>query len=241
MQLDPRSFAALVAILVLSVAGVASAEEIALKPRYQPGDSYVLSLQTTTQTAVRSKSARRKPFDEDVQLEYGARVVVLEIDAHGRPVRERHEEVRLAFARPGEAGSLFAEHAVFEVRRGGDGEIRLFANEKRVERAVEKIVADLLASQFEYSLGPVLFDPGHPVAIGESWELDRSVARRFLRDRGMRRRRVRGACHGDPRAAGRLRRRARPRDPLPHRHRPMATGRDAAEQSDRRVGSPRRR
>jgi hypothetical protein len=186
MKLDPRSFAALVAVLVLAVAGVASAEEIALKPRYQPGDSYVLSLQTTTQTAVRSKSARRKPFDEDVQLEYGARVVVLEIDAHGRPVRERHEEVRLAFARPGEAGSLFAEHAAFEVRRGGDGEIRLFANEKRVERAVEKIVADLLASQFEYSLGPVLFDPGHPVAIGESWELDRSVARRFLRERGMR-------------------------------------------------------
>ena len=186
MQLDPRSLAALVAVLVLSVAGVASAEEIALKPRYEPGDSYVLSLQTTTQTAVRSKSTRRKPFDEDVQLEYGARVVVLEVDAHGRPVRERHEEVRLAFTRPGEAGSLFAEHAAFEVRRDSDGEIRLFVNEKRVERAIEKIVADLLASQFEYSLGPVLFDPGHPVAIGESWELDRSVARRFLRERGMR-------------------------------------------------------
>ncbi len=150
MQLDPRLLAALVAVLVLSVAGVASAEEIALKPRYEPGDSYVLSLQTTTQTAVRSKSTRRKPFDEDVRLEYGARVVVLEIDGHGRPVRERHEEVRLAFTRPGEAGSLFAEHAAFEVRRGGDGEIRLFANEKRVERAIEKIVADLLASQFEY-------------------------------------------------------------------------------------------
>lgn len=181
-----RLAATLLATFLLAAASGSSAEEITLKPRYQAGDSYVLSLHTTSQTAVRSKGARRKPFDEDVQLEYGARVVVLEVDAKGQPVRERHEEVRLAFVRPGETGSLFKEHAAFEVRRAAGGDVQLFANEKRVPRAVEKIVVDLLASQFEYSLGPVLFDPGHPVAIGESWELDASVARRFLRDRGVR-------------------------------------------------------
>ncbi len=186
MEINRRSVAAFAAILLLSIASRASAEEIALKPRYQPGDSYLLSLHTTAQTAVRSKGARRAPLDEDVQLEYGARVVVLEVDAHGHPIRERHEEVRLAFVRPGESGSLFKEHAAFEVRRSGDGEVQLFANEKRVERRVEKIVVDLLETQFEYSLGPALFDPGHRVAVGESWELNRSLARQFLRARGVR-------------------------------------------------------
>lgn len=186
MEINRRSAAAFAALLLFSVAARASAEEIALKPRYQPGDSYLLSLQTTTQTAVRSKGARRAPLDENVQLEYGARVVVLEVDASGQPIRERHEEVRFAFVRPGESGSLFKEHAAFEVRRSGDGEVQIFANEKRVERRVEKIVVDLLGTQFEYSLGPALFDPGHPVAIGESWELNRSLARQFLRERGVR-------------------------------------------------------
>ncbi len=185
MELNHRS-AASVAILALLLASGASAEVIVLKPHYQPGDSYLLSLHTTAQTAVRSRGAGRKPFDEDVQLDYDARVVVLDVDANGKPVRERHEEVRLAFVRPGESGSLFQEHAAFEVRRAGDGEMRIFANEKRIERAVEKIVVDLLASQFEYSLGPALFDPRRAVAIGESWELDASVARKFLRERGVR-------------------------------------------------------
>jgi len=186
MELNRRSVAAFAAILFFWVARGAAAEELVLKPRYQAGDCYALSLHTTTQTAVRSKGARRKSFDEDVQLEYGARVVVLEVDANGQPVRERHEDVRLAFVRPGESGALFKEHAAFEVRRAEGGDVQLFANEKRIPRAVEKVVVDLLASQFEYSLGPALFDPGRPVAIGESWELDQSIARRFLRDRGVR-------------------------------------------------------
>jgi hypothetical protein len=174
------------AILTLSVASGAAAGEITLRPRYQPGDAYVLSLHTAVKTAVHAKGLQRKPFDEDVQLEYGARVVVLEVDADGRPVRERHDDVRLAFVRPDESGALFQEHASFEVRRSTDGDVQLFANEKRMPRAVEKVVADVLASQFEYSLGPALFEPGRPVAIGESWELDPSEARRFLRDRGVR-------------------------------------------------------
>ena len=145
------------AIVTLSVASGAAAEEITLRPRYQPGDAYVLSLHTAAKTALHAKGLARKPFDEDVQLEYGARAVVLEVDANGQPLRERHEDVRLAFVRPDESGALFNEHASFEVRRSADGDVQLFANEKRMPRAVEKVVVDVLASQFEYSLGPALF------------------------------------------------------------------------------------
>jgi len=51
---------------------------------------------------------------------------------------------------------------------------------------VERIVADLLKGQFEHTLAPRLFDPGRPVQVGETWRLDPGLARRFLRDQGIR-------------------------------------------------------
>jgi hypothetical protein len=186
MNLFFRISFSLVAILTLSIPLGAGAEEIVLKPRYQPGDSYALSLRTTNQTTVASKNRKRGPFAEDVQLEYRARVVILETDREGQPVRERHEEVSFGFQRPGESGSLFNEHANFEVRRTADGELQLFANDARLDRSIEKLVGDVLANQFEHSLAPALFAPGREVAVGETWELDSALTRRFLRERGAR-------------------------------------------------------
>ncbi len=186
MNLFFRISLSLVAILTLLIPLGAGAEELVLKPRYQPGDSYALSLRTTSRTTVASKSRKHGPFAEDVQLEYKARVVILETGRDGQPVRERHEEVSFGFQRPGESGSLFNEHANFEVRRVADGEIQLFAHDVRLERSIEKLVGEILASQFEFSLATALFAPGRDVAVGESWELDRVLARRFLRERGAR-------------------------------------------------------
>jgi len=181
-----RTSFSVLSLLVLLLPLGARAEEVVLVSRYQPGDTYALSLRTSTQTTVAAKSRRRGPFSEDVQLAYTARVVVLETDRDGRPVRERHEEVSFGQQRPGESGSLFREHASFEVRRAPGGEIQLFAADARLDRTVEKLVAGVLASQFEFSLAPALFAPGRAVAVGETWELDPVLARRFLRERGAR-------------------------------------------------------
>lgn len=167
-----------------SFAGAAHAEQIALGARYQPGDVYALSLRTTTQTAVRARGRER--HREDVTLQYQASVLVLETDAAGRPVRERHQGVKLSFERPGETGSLFRDGASFEVRRDGDGEAELFASDARLERDVEKVVGEILASQLEHGALPALLQPGRAVEVGESWELDPKGARQLLRARGMR-------------------------------------------------------
>lgn len=177
------SFAALFALLIPLRAG---AEQIVLAPRQQPGDSYALSLRTTSQTTVASRNRKRGPFAEDVQLAYEARVVVLETDAEGRPLRERHEEASFRFERPDESGSLFKEHANFEVRRMPDGAVQLFANDVRLDGSIEKLVGAVLASQLEFSRAAALFAPGRDVEVGETWELDPVLARRFLREQGAR-------------------------------------------------------
>jgi hypothetical protein len=105
--------------------------------------------------------------------------------ADGRPVRERHEGVRLTYLRGEESGSLFPDGATYEVDRGA-GDARIFVGGRRVERRIEKVLAPLLEDQFEFTLGPALFDPGRTVSVGESWTLDPSLARRFLRERGVR-------------------------------------------------------
>jgi hypothetical protein len=112
--------------------------------------------------------------------------VVLEADAEGRPVRERHEGARLVSERADDSRSLFQEGASLEVRRGPGGDVRVFSAGERVDRRVEAVVAEVLESQFEHTLAPSLFSPGRPVETGDSWELDRSLARRFLRQRGIR-------------------------------------------------------
>ncbi len=90
------------------------------------------------------------------------------------------------YQRPSESGSLFREHANFEVRRLANGGVELFANDARLDRSIEKLVGEILASQFEFSSAPALFAPGRDVEVGESWELDPVLARRFLREQGAR-------------------------------------------------------
>jgi hypothetical protein len=155
-----------------------------LAPRHQPGDAYRLSLRVSTRTES-SRGGKADPeIDEDVHLDYTASVRVLEVDAEGRPVRERHDGVRLSFERPGETGSLFKEGASFEVRRPAD--VQVFVAGARMERAVEKVVSDILERQLLFTLEPALVDPRRRVEVGASWSLDPSLARRLLLGRGLR-------------------------------------------------------
>lgn len=164
----------------------AQVERIALEPRHEEGDAYQLSLEVTTRYDVFSWG-NDKAEAEDVVLGYGATVVVLAVDEHGRPVRERHERVQMTYRRPdGETGSLFRQGAAYEVVRDDRGRIRIFFDDGRIDRRAERVVEKLLASRFEYSLEPALLDPGRPVAVGDSWLLDPDLVRRVLRDRGVR-------------------------------------------------------
>ena len=176
--------AALASLLALSVGRGASAEELALRHRYRRGESYPLLVRVSTVTDASSQGALGESVGEDVQLEYRAFVVVLEVDREGRPTRERHDGVRLTFQRPGESGSLFKEGSSYEVQR--KDELRVLVGGERAEPRVEKVVAEILERQFAFTLEPAFLDPGRPVGVGESWELDASLARRFLLSRGLR-------------------------------------------------------
>jgi hypothetical protein len=170
----------------LLLASVASAEQVVLRPRHRAGDSYALSLGAATRTDAFSRSRTRPVFSEDVDLRYRATVVVLETDGKGRPTRERHLGVALAALRPDGSDPLFADGTTYEVRRDDDGDVRVFVAGRRIERRIERVVARLLEDQFEFTSGPDLLDPGRPVSVGESWRLESSQVRRFLRERGVR-------------------------------------------------------
>lgn len=179
-----------VAALVLAVLGAlwaprpAAAEALVLRPRLAVGSSYPLRLRVATNTEATAGGPGGSAHAEDVRLEYHASVTVLEVDGDGRPVRERHERVRLTFERPGESGSLFKEGAAFEVLRQDGIEIRL--GRERFEPRVEKIVTNLLEKQFEHTLEPALLQPDEEVEVGDTWEPDSSLVRRFLMSRGVR-------------------------------------------------------
>jgi hypothetical protein len=170
--------------LLLPAAPARAAEDLLLVTRQQAGDVNPLSLRVHILTEATRNGVEDRDAAEDVKLSYGAAVTVLEVDAGGRALRERHEAVRLSFERPGESGSLFADGATLEVRRLED--LQVFVGNARAERAVEKVVADVLAYQFRYTLEPALLDPRRPVEVGASWSLDASLARRFLLARGVR-------------------------------------------------------
>jgi len=167
----------------------ASADGISLRPRYQVGDRYALSLSLDTATRVDARrGGTRNPsgdsFREDVELHYKAQVEVLETDAAGHPVRERHEKAELTSERPEGTRALFVEGAVFDLLRRGDGTVEIQFQGARVAPEIEKIVGDLLAHQTEYGLAALL-DPGRPLTIGERWEIDEARAAEFLRVRGI--------------------------------------------------------
>lgn len=177
---------ACLALPLLAATPVLAAEPLALAPRFQPGDARTLSLSTTTNTESLSGAAEGRRSGEAVRLTYRASVTVLEVDGDGRPRRERHEHVQLAYERPEGSGSLFQPGATFEARRGKRGGWQLFAGDRRLDRKVEKVVSGLLESQLEHGLLPALLDPGRPVATGETWELERRLAKRLLEERGLR-------------------------------------------------------
>lgn len=172
--------------LVLAAGPAAAGQALEMRPRRAPGDAYRLSLSTTTETRATSRGEEGKAVAEDVRLDYEATVTVLAVDDAGRPIREAHERVRLDFTRPGESGSLFGPGTAFEVRRDELGRIALLVGNKRVEQRIEELVTPLLERQFEHTLEAQLVDPGRPVADGDTWTLDRRLAKRFLRDRGVR-------------------------------------------------------
>jgi hypothetical protein len=178
-----KSLLALPVLLALAALPAASAEEVSLRPRYHAGDAYVLSLSALKNSELVARSEKGKPFREDVHLRYEANVVVLETDAAGYPVRERHEDVVLSYVRPDSSGSLF-DQAVFEVRRQPEGGVQLFVKGERADRKVERVVSELLEGQFEYGIGALL-DPGRPVEVGETWQLDSARTARFLEARGV--------------------------------------------------------
>lgn len=174
------------ALLLAFAAGAASAERVDLAPRYAAGDAYMLSLSTVTDTRASSQDgAQRRTWEDRVRLDYEAAVRVLEVDAQGHPRRERHTGVRLTARRPDGERSLFDDGTAFEVRRDGEA-LRVLVNGSRIEPALEEIVRSVLQDRFEDAAADALLDPGRPVAVGETWELDPALARRFLRARGVR-------------------------------------------------------
>lgn len=178
---------ALLSAILLCVATPqrAAAELLDLAPRRVAGDVYALSIDTTSESSLEAKRRSGKGA-ESVALHYEANVVVLEADAAGRPLRERHVDVVLRATRGDETSSLFREPVAFDVVRDADGAIEIHASDGRIERKLEKRIAALLESQFESSLAPALLAPGREVELGESWQLDADAARRFLRSQGVR-------------------------------------------------------
>ncbi len=173
-------------LCVLLAPSFASAADLRLTPRHQVGDRFTLSIDANTHTRALSQSPATRAVGEQVRLRYDASVVILEVDAAGTSLRERHEGARFRFERPDGSGSLFPDRVDYEVRRRDDGRARIFIGDERLDRRRESLLTALLTSQFEATLGPALLQPGGPVEIGDSWELDARLARRFLREQGLR-------------------------------------------------------
>jgi hypothetical protein len=173
----------LAATLIGFAALSASAEEVVLRPHYSQGDSYALSLTTQNGARIAARGPVAKGFNEDAEIRYSATVVVLEVDAVGAPLRERHQGADLTIVRPGETNVPFLS-GTFEVRRTG-GRPQIFIGGERADRDVEQVVTRLLANQLEYGVG-ALIDPGRSVAVGESWEIPEARVRAYLKDQGVR-------------------------------------------------------
>jgi hypothetical protein len=186
MGLALRVALMLFALLVGATAGTTAAEEIRLVARHRVGDTFSLALDATTHTRALSRSPATQAAGENVQLRYDAGVVILAVDSDGRSLRERHQNVRFRYERPDGSGSLLPAGTHYELRRRSNGSARIFVGDERLDRRRESLITALLASQFEATLGPELLEPVDPVSVGDSWALDAGVARRFLRQQGLR-------------------------------------------------------
>lgn len=179
-------FAAIV--LGVSLGGLlalgASADGIQIRPRYTAGDEYVVSLATTTRTDFHARGDVARSIDDEVELRYWARVVVVEIAADGSPLRERHEGVELTVVQAGGSRSLLKQGAEFEVVRAADGAIQILHRGKPVDPKLEKIVGHLLARQLEHGVA-ALVDPGRAVEVGEIWQIEGDRVQSFMRARGI--------------------------------------------------------
>jgi len=173
-------------VVVASLAHAEGPAELRLTPGHQVGDRFTLSIDATTHTRARSRSPVNEAAGEQVRLRYDASIVILEVDDAGVSLRERHEGARLRYERPDGAGSLFPDRVDYEVRRRRDGSAQIFVRDERLDRRRESLITTLLASRFEATLGPALLAPDRPVEIGDSWTLDRKLAKRFLREQGLR-------------------------------------------------------
>ena len=181
MRPHPSIRALLLAGVSLLLLGASTPDPGAvLSARHRPGDRYALVLETATVTEARSNRSGVEPFHERVEQVYRADVEVLEVDAAGRPVRERHEHVRVTGARGAEKASLFEGDVHYEVERR-DGGVRIRLEEPGESDAVERIVTPLLEVRLGGRLGAELLDPGREVAMGEPWGLSERLARRLLR------------------------------------------------------------
>jgi hypothetical protein len=170
---------------VIASAAHSAEEDVALRPRYQVGDRYALSLAVDTETRVDARGNARNSFREHVELRYAAQIEVLETDGTGLPMRERHESAELTSVRPEGVSELFVRGTVFELVRHADGDVEIQFHGARADPKIEKIVGDVLAYQVEYGMAALL-DPGRPAVIGERWELDPARVGAFLRARGIR-------------------------------------------------------
>jgi hypothetical protein len=173
------------ALLGIAPPTAATAVELNLSHRFQPGQTYELSIRSETRTDGSSRGPGRPTFNEEVIVDYAATVIVLETDAAGRPLREQHQDVSVSFTRPGEAGSLFTAPPTLDVERM-EGEVRVFSGGRRVPEQIERVLGAQLAHGPDRSDLADWLAPGRPVEIGESWALGTDFARRLLKDRGLR-------------------------------------------------------
>lgn len=175
----------LVGLASLVIPATALAETLSLTPRFEVGDAYALTLDSVEETEAHGRGPGDRKVSEHVKLRYTAKVTVLETDASGLPVRERHDGVQMTFERPTQSGSLFQDGVSFDVVRTPEGEIQIHVGDRRATRRSERVLTQMLERQFEHSREATLIDPGRPVDVGETWELDPRQARLFLREHGI--------------------------------------------------------
>jgi hypothetical protein len=184
MRVASRLPAPFLLLIAFALAPAAAAEEVVLRTPRDPGDTYRLSLEMTSESEARARTARGRSVERTLRLAYEATVVVLEVDLDGHPLREHHRDVVLRTDDGERSGSVFGPGTAFEVRREPDG-VRLFVRGHPVRSDVQDVVARVLEGRLEGSREAALLEPGRRVEPGERWALDAERARGLLAARGV--------------------------------------------------------